>query len=390
MAARLVELQYKRHTLRAVVSGEGVWISVADLALILDYDSPKKLLSRLPAHERSAQQMVKGPRVQVVSPSGVERIAGSSRKDGALKFLDWFKEEGMPQLALVLQEEVSTWEAALVPVDTEASQAEPGRVFPYGTMQVRTQMDEDGEILFRADDVCQALELTNPWKAVADHVDPEDLTKRDTLTAGGVQQVNYINLSGLYALVFGSKKDAARRFKRWVTHDVLPSIQKTGGYNLNDSPILIGGQTPSQQLAALATQAALASALPGAPDSRDIQIQARQALAIIDQATRSLSGLRLAVDFLPGLDRPTASAELPDGLDQRAADKVMSGRHYILSFRSAGHPHLRPILSGEHLVKADLLGVKFLANQGRLSEEDWLDLERLAQFKSKALRNKAG
>ena len=390
MAARLVELQYKRHTLRAVVSGEGVWISVADLALILDYDSPKKLLSRLPAHERSAQQMIKGPRVQVVSPAGLERIAGSSRKDGALKFLDWFKEEGMPQLALVLQEEVSTGETALVPVDTEASQAEPGRVFPYGTMQVRTQMDEDGEILFRADDVCQALELTNPWKAVADHVDPEDLTKRDTLTAGGVQQVNYINLSGLYALVFGSKKDSARRFKRWVTHDVLPSIQKTGGYSLNDSPILSGGQTPSQQLAALATQAALASALPGAPDSRDIQIQARQALAIIDQATRSLSGLRLTVDFHSGLDRPTASAELPDGLDQRAADKVMSGRHYILSFRSAGHPHLRPILSGEHLVKADLLGVKFLANQGRLSEEDWLDLERLAQFKSKALRNKAG
>jgi prophage antirepressor-like protein len=389
MAARLVELQYRKYSLRAVVSAEGTWISVADIALILGYDSPKNLLSRLPAHERSTEQMLKGPRVQVVSPAGVERIAGSSRKDGALKFLDWFQGEGMPQLALALQDEVSSGVGSLVAVDTEAPKAEPDRTFLYGPMQVRTQMDQDGEILFRGDDVCQALELSNPWKAVADHVDPEDLTKREALTPGGPQQVNYVNLSGLYALVFGSKKDAARKFKRWVTHDVLPSIQKTGGYSLNDSPILSGGQTPAQQLGAMATQAALAAALPGAPDSRDIQIQARQALAVIDQATRALSALRLTIDFRLGLDRPTPKAELPDGLDQRAADKVMTGRHYILSFRGAGHPHLRPIMSGEHLVKADLRGVKFLANQGVLSEGDWLDLEKLAQFKARVLRNKA-
>ena len=103
-------------------------------------------------------------------------------------------------------------------------------VFSFGNHEIRTVTDEHGEVWFVANDICAALELTNPHKALADHVDREDLTQRDTLTPGGLQKLNHVNESGLYALIFGSRKESAKRFKRWVTSEVLPAIRKKGYY----------------------------------------------------------------------------------------------------------------------------------------------------------------
>lgn len=96
---------------------------------------------------------------------------------------------------------------------------------------------------FNANDVCQALGYVNPRDAVADHVDDEDVAKRDTLTRGGKQQVNFVNESGLYALIFGSGKPKAKRFKRWVTSEVLPSIRRTGQYRAGNRTL----PAPAQQ-----------------------------------------------------------------------------------------------------------------------------------------------
>lgn len=98
-------------------------------------------------------------------------------------------------------------------------------------------LDEAGNPLFRADDVCEILEFENPRTALANHVEPEDVLKQDTLTAGGVQAVNHINESGLYSLIFGSKKPAAKAFKHWVTSEVLPAIRKTGAYTPSAAPV---------------------------------------------------------------------------------------------------------------------------------------------------------
>lgn len=84
--------------------------------------------------------------------------------------------------------------------------------------------------LFVALDVCSALGHTNPRKAIKDHVDPEDLFKAEVETKGGAQLVNCVNESGLYALIFGSKLESAKRFKKWVTSEVLPAIRRTGRY----------------------------------------------------------------------------------------------------------------------------------------------------------------
>lgn len=79
--------------------------------------------------------------------------------------------------------------------------------------------------------MCEALELGNPSQAVKSHVDADDLQKLEVIdNLGRKQRANHVNESGVYALILGSTKDAAKRFKRWLTTEVLPSIRKTGAY----------------------------------------------------------------------------------------------------------------------------------------------------------------
>ena len=91
----------------------------------------------------------------------------------------------------------------------------------------------DGDLWFSGKDVAESLGYTNPRKAILDHVDIEDrgVTKCDTL--GGKQDMTIINESGLYSLVISSKLPSAKRFKHWVTSEVIPSIRKNGGYIAN-------------------------------------------------------------------------------------------------------------------------------------------------------------
>ena len=96
---------------------------------------------------------------------------------------------------------------------------------------IRTLADEANEPMFCAADVCKALGYTNPRKAVADHVSEDDVTKRDTIdNLGRTQTASFVNESGLYSLIFGSKLDSAKAFKKWVTSEVLPTIRKHGVY----------------------------------------------------------------------------------------------------------------------------------------------------------------
>lgn len=97
----------------------------------------------------------------------------------------------------------------------------------FGQMRTLTIHDEPW---FVGRDVATALGYSNPSKTIKDHVDSEDkgVTKRYTL--GGEQELTIINESGLYSLILSSKLPSAKRFKRWVTSEVLPSIRKNGGY----------------------------------------------------------------------------------------------------------------------------------------------------------------
>lgn len=88
----------------------------------------------------------------------------------------------------------------------------------------------DGKPYFVATDVATALGYVNPRKAVNDHC--KGVTKRDTPTSSGVQQMSYINEGDLYRLIMKSKLPAAEKFESWVVDEVLPAIRKTGNYQM--------------------------------------------------------------------------------------------------------------------------------------------------------------
>ena len=87
----------------------------------------------------------------------------------------------------------------------------------------------DGEPWFVAVDVCRALEIVNSRDALT-RIDEDEKGVVLTDTPGGKQEVTTVNEPGLYSLVLGSRKPEAKVFKRWITHEVIPSIRKNGGY----------------------------------------------------------------------------------------------------------------------------------------------------------------
>lgn len=95
--------------------------------------------------------------------------------------------------------------------------------------QIRS-VEIDGEPWLVGKDVAVALGYQNSSKALADHVDDEDKLNNETLSSLGQRGGWLINESGLYSLILSSKLPGAKKFKRWVTSEVLPSIRKTGGY----------------------------------------------------------------------------------------------------------------------------------------------------------------
>ena len=92
----------------------------------------------------------------------------------------------------------------------------------------------NGEPFFVGKDVAEIFGYANPQKAVRDHVDGDDKGVNEMDTPGGVQTVMFINESGLYSLILSSKLPAAKRFKRWVTSEVLPAIRRHGLYAVDD------------------------------------------------------------------------------------------------------------------------------------------------------------
>lgn len=115
----------------------------------------------------------------------------------------------------------------------------------FGSVRVVTI---NGEPYFVGKDIAKVLGYSNSRKALSDHVDEEDkgVTKCDTL--GGAQEMVVVNESGLYSLILSSKLPTAKKFKHWVTSEILPAVRKHGAYmtpetiekTLNDPDFIIG------------------------------------------------------------------------------------------------------------------------------------------------------
>lgn len=110
------------------------------------------------------------------------------------------------------------------------------QTFNFEELPVRT-LEVDGEPYFIGKDVADILGYANGRDALSKHVDAEDKLTSQIATSGQNRNVTIINESGLYSLIFSSKLENAKRFKRWVTSEVLPTLRKTGAYQVPSDPM---------------------------------------------------------------------------------------------------------------------------------------------------------
>lgn len=137
------------------------------------------------------------------------------------------------------------------------------QIFNFNGLDVRTVLI-DGEPYFVGKDVTEILGYKNASKALADHVDSEDKLNNETLSSLGQRGGWLVNESGLYSLIISSKLPTAKKFKRWVTSEVLPAIRKHGAY-----------MTDAKAFDVVNNKAGLADLLQQAADQlkrKDIQI----------------------------------------------------------------------------------------------------------------------
>lgn len=132
--------------------------------------------------------------------------------------------------------------------------------FDFNNAALRTLTDENGEPWFVAKDVCDILGHSN----VSIALDRLDDDERSKFNLGRQGETNIVNEAGLYVLVLGSRKPEAHEFKRWVTHEVLPQIRRTGGYipttdadddmTILAKAVMIGQRTMEEQKRRIAAQ----------------------------------------------------------------------------------------------------------------------------------------
>ena len=202
---------------------------------------------------------------------------------------------------------------------------------------IRTVM-VDGEPWFVAKDVCEALDITNSRDAVA-RLDDDEKGVVSTDTLGGTQELSAINEPGLYTLILGSRKPEAKAFRRWITHEVLPALRRTGRY--------------------------------GAPGS----------------VTQSISELRAAMDAMQDMLDELREKIPPRSSVDRAllaqADGKLSPRHF------AGNAHARRLLDHDEISRR--ITVHLITSDSTVEElADEMGVDKRSVFRWRSGENAPG
>lgn len=229
------------------------------------------------------------------------------------------------------------------------------QTFNFNNNPVRALTDENGEPWFVAKDVCNVLNYANASKAISDHVDPEDKLNNESLSSLGQRGGWLVNESGLYSLVLSSKLPVAKEFKRWVTHEVLPTIRKTGGYiptSESDSDetimakaLLIAQKTIERNAQQLRTKDRQIMELEPKAQALDDFVNVEDKLLVSD-----------AAKVLSNAGTPISEKQLREWMaDNGWIYKANCSWHAAARHCTAGH--LAMVMSQDHVTKAD--GTKF-------------------------------
>lgn len=219
--------------------------------------------------------------------------------------------------------------------------------FDFKGAALRTLTDENGEPWFVAKDVCDILGHSNVSMAL-DRLDDDERSK---FNLGRQGETNIVNEAGLYVLVLGSRKPEAHEFKRWVTHEVLPQIRRTGGYipttdadddmTILAKAVMIGQRTMEAQKRRIAEQ------------SEHIKELEPKAQAL-DDFTNVEDGLliRDAAKVLSNAGTPIKGKQLREWMaDHNWIFKSGGSWHPTAAHCAAGH--LVMVMSKKHGVKDD-------------------------------------
>ena len=137
-------------------------------------------------------------------------------------------------------------------------------------------VDQGGDAWFPAKDVCEALGFTKYRDAIARYLDESERVSIPLDTPGGVQEMTCISESGFYAIAFASTKPQAKKFRLWVTNEVLPTIRKTGSYSISE---------PSTSMVPVAREYRVAIQIAELSGLKE-----NQAILAADKATRKFTG----------------------------------------------------------------------------------------------------
>lgn len=229
------------------------------------------------------------------------------------------------------------------------------QTFNFNAATLRTLTDETGDPWFVAKDVCDVLGYTNHSKAISDHVDPEDKLNNESLSSLGQRGGWLINESGLYSLILSSKQPNAKDFKRWVTHEVLPTIRKTGGY------------IPATE--AESDEAILAKAVLIAQKTIDLknqQLRAKDAqIKALEPKAQALDDFTDVEDRLLVRDAAKILSNTGTVISEKQLREWMTDHDWIYKANGSWHAtarhctagHLVMVMSTKHGTKAD--GTKF-------------------------------
>lgn len=179
-------------------------------------------------------------------------------------------------------------------------------------------MTIDGEPYFVGKDVAAALGYSNPRDALSKHVDSDDKGVANCDTPSGTQKMTIINESGMYSLILGSKLDGAKRFKRWVTSEILPAIRKTGAFATDSAAAELKAR--ELRVKEMNAQARLINAetrrLLILQKEKGLSKVAVDALAV--RAMEDVTGQDLG-DYLPRTEKTYSASEIGNALGISAA-----------------------------------------------------------------------
>lgn len=242
--------------IRAALINENMYFYSTDICKALGFQRYGSVYTNRYAGEENLKQIVsesmRGTRcINVVSIAGVRNLCQRSKlaPDTISDFSNWLhnatKQEKEPEMPQAEEKPVDTlFEKAVENLKNKKVEEEKATVkekqvnnnlttfqnAEFG--EIRTEV-VDGEPWFCLADVCRALDIAQPTK-VKERLNAKGVHTIHTLTAGGTQELLFVNESNFYKTVFQSRKENAERFTDWVTSEVLPSIRKTGSYQKPD------------------------------------------------------------------------------------------------------------------------------------------------------------